>query len=120
MLKVKFEITTDITVHEEESKKQIEVLKRFISVKDGVHTYKVDVRHSDIIVKEFGLQGAKTLSRPVSDANHEELLDHARFKKFQSLWFERTSRPWTDLTFNSEPLGAADRCQDQQCETGPN
>ena len=40
-----------------------------------------------MIVKELGLQGAKTLRTPVSATNHqsEELLDHERFKKYQCL-----------------------------------
>ena len=40
-----------------------------------------------MIVKELGLQGAKTLGTPVSDMHHEseELLDNERFKKYQSL-----------------------------------
>ena len=85
-LKEKFEITTDIIGHEEESKKQIKVLKRFISVKDSGYTYE-HVRHSEMIVKELGLQIAKTLSTPVSDVHHEseEPLDHEKFKKYQSL-----------------------------------
>ena len=39
----------------------------------------------EMIVKELG-QGAKTLSTPVSDTNHEseKLLGHERFKKYQS------------------------------------
>ena len=38
-----------------------------------------------MIVKELGLQGAKTLRTPMSATNHqsEELLDHERFKKYQ-------------------------------------
>ena len=82
----KFEITTDIIGHEEEDKKQIKVLKKFIAVKDSGYTYE-HVRHSDMIVKELGLQGAQTLSTPVSDMHHEseELLDHEKVKKYQSL-----------------------------------
>ena len=40
-----------------------------------------------MIVKELGLQGAKTLRTPVSATNHqsEELLDHERFKKVSVL-----------------------------------
>ena len=87
MLKEKFAITTDIIGHEEESKKQIQVLNRFISVREGGNTYDSDIRHSEMIVKELGLQGVKTPSTPVSDTHHEsdELLDHERFKKYQSL-----------------------------------
>ena len=40
-----------------------------------------------MIVKQLGRQGAKTLSTPVSDMHHEseELLDHEKFEKYQSL-----------------------------------
>ena len=80
MLKEKFEITTDIIGHEGESKKQITVLNRFISLKDRGYTDEPDVR-------DLGLQGAKALSTPVSDMHHErkELRDHAKFKKNQFL-----------------------------------
>ena len=43
MLKEKFEITTD--GHDEESKKQIKVLNRFIFVGDGGYTCELDVRN---------------------------------------------------------------------------
>ena len=80
MLKEKFEITTDIIGHEGESKKQITVLNRFISLKDRGYTDEQDV-------KKLGLQGSKTLSTPVSDMHHEreELRDHAKYKKNQFL-----------------------------------
>ena len=45
LLKEKFEITTDIIGHEEESMKQTKVLNRFMSVKDGGCTHEPDVRH---------------------------------------------------------------------------
>ena len=44
MLREKFEITTDIIGHKEESEKQIKVQNRFISVKGG-YAYEPDVRH---------------------------------------------------------------------------
>ena len=78
---------------------------------------------SDMIVQELGLQGAETLSTLVSDTNHEseELLDHERVKKSISpCALDRAYWPQTELTCNSEPRNAADRCQDRQCETGPN
>ena len=88
MLKEKFEITTDIIGHEGESKKQITVLNRFISLKDRGYTDERDVR-------DLGLQGAKALSTPVSDMHHErkELQDHAKFKKISSCALERTQVP---------------------------
>ena len=81
------EITTDIIGHDGASTKQIKVLNRFITVKDSGYTYEPDARHSGMIVKELGWQGAKTLSTRVSDLHHEseELLDHEKFKKYQSL-----------------------------------
>ena len=79
MLHDVFEIRTVIIGHDEESKKQFKVLNRFISVEDGEYAYEPDVRLSEMIVKELGLQG---LSTPVSDVLHEsvELLHHERFK----------------------------------------
>ena len=45
MLNEKFDITLHIIGHDEESKTQIKVLNRFISVKDGGYTYyEPDVR----------------------------------------------------------------------------
>ena len=87
MLKDKCGKTTNIIGHDGESKKQIKVLNRFISVKDSGNTYEPDVRHSEMLVNELGLQGEKTLSTPVSDMQNEteELLDHEKFKKYQSM-----------------------------------
>ena len=50
----------------EKSKKQITVLSWYISVINSGYTYEPDVRHSEIIVKELGLEGAKTLSEHTS------------------------------------------------------
>ena len=87
MLEEKSEIPTDIIGHDGASMKQIKVLNRFITVKDCGYTYEPDARHAGMIVKEFGWQGAKTLSTPVSDMHHEseELLDREKFNKYQSL-----------------------------------
>ena len=87
MMKEKFELTADIIGHDGESKTQMKVLHRFISIFDGGYTYEPDLRHAEMVVKELGLRGAKTLSTPVSDMHHEseELLDHEKFKKCQSL-----------------------------------
>ena len=40
-----------------------------------------------MLVKELGLQGGKALSTLVSDMYHEsaELMDHEKFKKYQSM-----------------------------------
>ena len=65
MLKEQFEVTTDIIGHGEESKQQIKVLNKSISMKHGGYTYEPDVRHSEMIVKELELQGAKTLTAPM-------------------------------------------------------
>ena len=83
MLKETFGNTTDIIGDGAEGKKQIRVLSRVNTVKDrGTR-----MKHSEMIVKELGLQGANTLSAPVSDVHHEtaELLDREKFKKYQSL-----------------------------------
>ena len=84
MLEEKSEITTDIIGHDGASMQQIKVLDRFISVKDSGYTYEPDARHSGMIVKELGWQGAQTLSTRVSDMHHdsEKLLDHEKFKKY--------------------------------------
>ena len=76
MLKEKFETTTDIIGNDEVSTMQISGFR-----------CEPDVRHSEMIVKELRLQGAKTLSTPVSSMQHEseELMRHEKFKKYQSL-----------------------------------
>ena len=53
-----------------ESRNQLEVLNRFISVNDSGYTSEPDVRHSTMIVEELWLQGAKTLNTPVSGQKH--------------------------------------------------
>ena len=83
----KFEITTEIIGPEENDKKQLKVLNRFVSVTESGYTYEPDTRHAEVLVRELGLEAAKTLSTPAADKRYEseELLDHERFKKYQSL-----------------------------------
>ena len=54
----------------EKARSRSKVLNVFISDYSG-YTYEPDARHSELNVKEVGLQGAKTLSAPVSDMHHE-------------------------------------------------
>ena len=63
------------------------MLNRIISVEEGGYTYEPDARHAEVIIKELGLQEAKPVTTPVADECHEtdELLDHERFKKYQSI-----------------------------------
>ena len=78
IFKDKFEIATGIVGHDGESKNQIKVLNRFISVNDSGYSYEPDVRHSEMIVKKLGLQRSTTLRTPVSDMHRksEVFLDH--------------------------------------------
>ena len=82
-----FEISTNIIGHEPGDEKHLKVLNRIISVEEGGYTYEPDARHAEVIIKELGLQEAKPVTTPVADECHEtdELLDHERFKKYQSI-----------------------------------
>ena len=117
MLREKFELATDFVGHDEESQKQIKVLNRFISVKDSGFSYEPDVRHPEMIVNELGLQGAKTLSTPMSDMHHEsgEMLGHEMFKKHSVVMriCELLGHIQNWLAIRSQEC-----CE--QCETGPN
>ena len=83
----KFEITTNIIGHDPGDDAQLKVLNRIISVEADGFTYEPDAKHAEIMIRELGLQRAKSVATPVADAHHEseELLDHERFKMYQSL-----------------------------------
>ena len=85
ILKEEFEITTDIIGHEEESKKQLKMMYSFISVKRRwVH---VRARCQTFGDDRQGVWAARCENTPVSNTSHEseELVDHDRFDKYQSL-----------------------------------
>ena len=83
----KFEISTNVIGHEPGDEKQLKVLNRIITVEADGYTYEPDARHAEIVIREMNLQNSKAVTTPVSDEQHEsdELLDHERFKKYQSL-----------------------------------
>ena len=87
LFETKFEISTNVLGQEPEDEKQLKVLNRIITVEDDGYTYEPDVRHAEIVIREMGLENAKAVTTPVPDEQHEseELLDHERFKKYQSL-----------------------------------
>ena len=68
MLKENVEFTTDNIGHNEQ------VHPRQWSG----YRHELDVRHSEMIREELGLQGGKTLSTPVSDTHHESRIVRAR------------------------------------------
>ena len=67
--------------------KAVKVLNRIISVVDDGYTYEVDARHVEHMIRDLGLQEAKSVSSPVSDEHGSEeiLLEHEKFKKYQSI-----------------------------------
>jgi hypothetical protein len=87
VFETKFEISTEVIGHEHGDLKELKVLNRFISATEDGFVYESDVRHADILIKELGLENAKKVNTPVADVHHEsdELLDHDKFKKYQSL-----------------------------------
>ena len=80
-------MTTTVIGHDLHDEKQVKVLNRIITVEESGYTYEPDVRHSELIIKELGLQAAKSVATPVAEENYEndEPLDHERFKKYQSV-----------------------------------
>ena len=75
-------MTTTVIGHDLHDEKQVKVLDRLITVEESGYTYEPDVRHSELIIKELGLQAAKSVATPVAEENYEngEPLDHERFK----------------------------------------
>ena len=72
--------------HEDEDEKQINILNRIITVQQNGYIYEPDTRRAELIVKELGLKDAKAVSNPVAEHHEsEELLDHERFNKYQSI-----------------------------------
>ena len=67
--------------------KTAKVLNRIISVEENGYTYEADARHAEIIIRDLGLAGAKSVTSPVSEEHFEseDFLDHERFKKYQSI-----------------------------------
>ena len=87
LLGSKFEISTSIIGPEPQDEKQLKVLNRIIVVEDQGYTYEPDARHAEVIIRDLGLQGAKSVSTPIADDSHESdvFLDHERHKKYQSI-----------------------------------
>ena len=86
VLRKRFEISTNVIGHEDEDEKQMKILNRIITVEPNGYTYEPDSRHAELIIKELGLKDAKAVSSPVAEHHEvEELLDHERFKKYQSI-----------------------------------
>ena len=83
----KFEISTTTIGHDEGDKKEVKVLNRIISVKDNGYTYEADARHAELIIKGLDLENAKGVTTPYQEENFEseELLDHEKFKRYQSI-----------------------------------
>ena len=86
VLRKRFEISTNVIGHEDGDEKQMKTLNRIITVEPNGYTYEPDSRHAELIIKELGLKDAKAVSSPVAEHREtEELLDHERFKKYQSI-----------------------------------
>ena len=87
VFETKFELSTDVIGPEEKDSKVVKVLNRIISVSEHGYTYEADARHAEIIIRDLGLSEAKGVSSPWSEEHfeEEELLDHERFKRYQSI-----------------------------------
>ena len=87
VLESKFEISTNIIGEDDGDENQVKVLNRIITIGTTGYTYEPDARHAELIVREMGLLEAKALATPVADEVNEgdELLDHERFKRYQSI-----------------------------------
>ena len=89
VLASKFEIKSKIVGHDECDDKSVKILNRIVTaVGDGV-TYEPDIRHAELVVNELGLENAKALSSPWSDAQYEEnakdSLEPEYVKRYQSI-----------------------------------
>ena len=87
VLEEKFEISTNMVGHGVQDEKQLKVLNRIISAEEYGFTYEPDARHAEILIRDLGLTGAKAVATPGDDFCDlsEDLLEHEKFKKYQSL-----------------------------------
>ena len=72
ILETKFEIKSKIMGHEGGDEKHVKILNRIITVKEDGYEYEPDLRHAELVVKELGLEDAKSVSCPYSEAQYEE------------------------------------------------
>ena len=82
-----FEISTTVLGHDKDDSKFAKVLNRIISVEESGYTYEADARHAELLVRDLGLEEARSVVSPVSDERFEseDFLDHEKFKKYQSI-----------------------------------
>lgn len=88
VLECRFEISPVVLGPGPDNCKFARVLNGIITASDRRYTYEADARHAELIVRDLNLQNAKALSSPGTDMTQEggeALLDHQRFKQFQSM-----------------------------------
>jgi hypothetical protein len=67
----------------------VKILNRVITVNEDGFEYEPDLRHAELMIKDMGLESAKSISCPYSEDQFEEnandKLEYDQFKKYQSL-----------------------------------
>ena len=85
-LERKFEIKSKTIGHDVGDRTEVKILNRVISVTQQGFRYEPDLRHAELVVSELGLENAKSVSTPWTDAcDSSSLLDAEHFKKYQSI-----------------------------------
>ena len=85
-LERKFEIKSKTIGHDVGDRTEVKILNRVISVTQQGFRYEPDLRHAELVVSELGLESAKSVSTPWTDAcDSSSLLDAEHFKKYQSI-----------------------------------
>ena len=81
-----FEIKSKTIGHDVGDRTEVKILNRVISVTQQGFRYEPDLRHAEVVVSELGLENAKSVSSPWTDAcDSSSLLDAEHFKKYQSI-----------------------------------
>ena len=85
-LERKFEIKPKTIGHYVGYRTEVKILNRVITVTQQGFRYQPDLRHAELVVSELGLESAKSVSTPWTDAcDSRSLLDAEHFKKYQSI-----------------------------------
>lgn len=87
LLEASSEIGTTVVGHEEGTDRQANILNHIVQATGTRFTHEADARPAELIAKNLGLEGGKSVIPSVSDESHEpeDPPDHEQFKKYQSI-----------------------------------